>query len=251
MRKNILALLVLLGCVTYSNAFESGQFSLESPSILAKSEAALTIRHRFYGKIEKAENFFGIDDGGNVMLQLRYAPLDNFLIEVHHTRDNKEYNFALGYSYDFDFIKASYTVNAFSLKLSEFKDRQTSYFGNLSLQTPNYFNHLILTANLGYDGYYENLNAGFGADFNVANMFSQSLTFTERISIMAEYYPQSSKIDGVSGKYDSYAAGIKFQTFAHHFEILVSNSVGMDSRTMMLGTNDNYLHFGFNINRKF
>jgi len=250
MKKKILMLLALIGSVSQVTAFESGQFSLETPSVLAKSEAAFTIRHRFYGDLTEADDFFGIDSGGNVLLQLRYAPLDHVLLEVHHTRDNREYNVALGYSYDFDFVKTSVTANAFSLELPLFGGRQNSYFSNVSLQSPNYFEHLILTANIGYDGYYQNLNTGFGADFNIANIFT-SLTFTERISLMAEYYPQFSKVEGVSGKYDSYAAGIKFQTYAHHFELLVSNSVAMDARTMMLGTDDDYLHFGFNINRKF
>ena len=250
MKKNILMFLALLGSTSQIQAFESGQFSLETPSVLVQNEAAFTIRHRFYGDVTEADDFFGIDSGGNVLLQLRYAPLDHVLLEVHHTRDNREYNVALGYSHDFDFVKTSVTANVFSLSLPLFEDRQNSYFVNTSLQSPNYFDYLILTANLGYDGYYQNLNAGFGADFNIANIFS-SLTFTERISLMAEYYPQFSKVEGVSGKHDSYAAGIKFQTYAHHFELLVSNSVAMDPRTMMLGTNDDYLHFGFNINRKF
>jgi hypothetical protein len=250
MKKKLVTLLALLSSVTQVQAFEAGQFSLETPSTLVQDEAAFTIRHRFFGDVSKSEDFFGIDDGGNVMLQLRYAPIDNLLVEVHHTRESKEYNVAVGYSYDFDFIKAGYTVNAFSLELPQFQDRQNSYFGNLSFQSPNYFDHVIFTANLGYDGYYENTGAGVGADINVANFFTD-LTFTERISIMGEYYPQVTDVAGVSGKYDSFAAGVKFQTYAHHFEILVTNSVGMDARTMMLGTNSNVLHFGFNINRKF
>jgi len=77
------------------------------------------------------------------------------------------------------------------------------------------------------------------------------LTFTENMSLLAEYYPQIDKVEGVSGDKDAFAAGIKFQTFAHHFELLLSNTSNMDPRTMSLGTNNNDLHFGFNINRKF
>ncbi len=250
MKKALITALALMSVTTHMQAFESGQFSLETPNQLTQNEAAFTIRHRFFGDVTKTKDFFGIDDGANTLLQLRYAPIDNFLIEVHHTREAGEYNIGLNYSYDYDFIKVGYTINAFTLELPQFKERQNSYFANLSLQTPNYFDHLILTANLAYDGYYELTNAGFGLDFNLAN-FIDNLTFTERISLMAEYYPQFSKLDGISGKYDSYAVGIKFQTYAHHFELLVSNSAGMDPRTMMLGTDDDYLRFGFNINRKF
>jgi len=232
------------------HAFEAGQLSLDTPTALHEGDAAFTLRHRFYGDITESENFFGIDDGGNAFLQLRYSPLEYFVIETHHTRDNHEYNIALSYNYDFDVIKVAYALNGLSITLPQFKERQYSYFGNLSLQSPNYFDHLIISANLGYDGFYEKSGTGLGIDINMAN-FIGALSFTERLSLMAEYYPQFSKKTGINGIYDSFAAGIKFQTYAHHFEILISNSTAMDARTMMLGTNDTTLHFGFNINRKF
>jgi len=250
MKKRFLTILVLLLCTSHIQAFESGQLSLDTPTVLKANEAAFTIRHRFYGKVNDVENFFGIDDGGNVMLQLRYAPIDNMLVEIHHTRDNKEYNLGLGYSIATEFINVGLNINLLSMDLVQFENRQNSYFANMNLQTPNYFDHLIITANIAYDGYYESTGLGLGLDFNVANFFT-SLVFTERVALVAEYYPQIDKTDGVNGKNDSYAAGIKFQTYGHHFELLVSNSVAMDARNMMLGTNSDDLHFGFNINRKF
>lgn len=104
--------------------------------------------------------------------------------------------------------------------------------------------------NVGYDAYYEHNTLGLGIDINMKNSISW-LTFTDNMSLLAEYYPQIDKIDGISGENDSYAFGIKFQTFAHHFEILLTNSTNMDARTMALGTDSEDLHFGFNINRKF
>ena len=243
-------MLVLLLCTSHIQAFESGQLSMDTPTVLKASEAAFTIRHRFYGKIDDAENFFGIDDGGNVMLQLRYAPIDNMVVEVHHTRDNQEYNLGIGYSIPTEYINLGLNVNALSNKLALFEERQNSYFANMNFQTPNYFDHLIITANVAYDGYYENTGLGIGVDFNFANFF-ESLVFTDRVALVAEYYPQVDKVDGINGKNDSFAAGVKFQTYGHHFELLVSNSVAMDARNMMLGTNSEDLHFGFNINRKF
>ena len=82
-------------------------------------------------------------------------------------------------------------------------------------------------------------------------MFPVGLTFTERVSFVAEYYPRLEEKEGITGKNDAYTAGVKFQTFNHHFEILVSNSTAMDARNLMLGTNSDDVHFGFNINRRF
>ena len=120
-----------------------------------------------------------------------------------------------------------------------------------SLQSNNLLEHLILTSNIGFDGYNEKVGAGFGVDYNFENIFPIGMTFTERMSIVAEYFPRIQEKSGITGKYDAYAVGLKSQTFGHHFEIMLTNSTAMDARNMMLGTNSNDIHFGFNINRKF
>ena len=231
-------------------AFEPGQLSLDTPNVLKKNEGSFNIRHRFYGEIDDAEKFFGMDDGGNMYLALKYAVSDNLLLGVDHTRAENAYGIGLEYAHDFDWIKAGVRANGFRIKNANFDDTQKSYMINGSLQTPNYFDHLNFTANIGYDGFYEHQILGLGTDLNVNN-FMSFLTFTEQVSLLAEYYPQVDKVEGISGKNDAYAFGIKFQTYGHHFEILASNSSNMDARTMALGTDSDDLHFGFNINRKF
>ena len=230
-------------------AFEAGQLSLDTPNVLKQNEGSFGIRHRFFGEIDDLDKFFGTDDGGNMHFMLKYALLDNLVLGVDHTKSESAYGIGLEYSYDFNWIKTGLRVNGFRLNtgLDEYKK---SYMTSASFQTPNYFNHLIFTTNIAYDFYFEHKILGFGVDINTEN-FIPFLTFTEKLSLLAEYYPQIDKIDDISGEYASYAVGIKYQTYGHHFEILATNSSNMDIRTISLGTNSNKLHFGFNINRKF
>jgi len=233
-------------------AFEPGQLSLDTPNVLKKNEGSFGILHRFYGEANDYEKFLGADDGGNMYFSLKYALIDNLLIGVDHTRDQSGYGVGLEYSKGLDiFGTVGARLNAFTIDDFNFEERQQSYFANLSYQTPNFFEHLRFTANVGYDAYYEHNTVGFGVDLNMHNTFFPWLTFTENMSLLGEYYPQVDKVDGISGEYASYAFGVKFQTFAHHFEILLTNATNMDARTMALGTQNNDLHFGFNINRKF
>jgi len=230
-------------------AFESGQLSLDTPNVLKSGEGSFGIRHRFFGEIDDIDKFFGTDDGGNMHFVLKYAFLDNLVIGVDHTRDESAYGIGVEYSSDLKWIKVGARVNGYRLNkgLDKF---DKSYQANLSLQTPNYFNHLNFTANLGYDAYNKHQILGFGMDLNADN-FIPFLTFTEKISLLIEHYPQVDKIKNISKKYDSYAFGVKYQTYGHHFEVMATNSTNMDPRTMSLGTNSDKMHFGFNINRKF
>lgn len=230
--------------------YEPGMLSLDTPNVLKQHEGTFSIRHRFYGEADDFEKFLGTDDGGNIQVILKYAVLDNLLISAEHTRQETEYAMGIEYAKTFDGFGVGLRASGISQIKPGFEDRQRSYFLNASVQTPNFFDHLRFTANLGYNSCYEHQTLGLGFDLNTKN-FIPYLSFTESISLIGEYYPQIDKIEGISGKNDSYAIGIKFQTFAHHFEILVSNSQQMDPRTMALGTNSDNVHFGFNINRKF
>lgn len=247
--------IVLLLCFAFLSegamAFESGQLSLDTPNVLKKGEGSFGIRHRFYGKADDYEKFLGSDDGGNMYFSLKYALIYHLVLGVDHTRDQSGYGLGVEYAKDIqDFGTVGLRLNTFTIDDFNFDDRQKSYFLNLAYQTPNFLDHVRFTVNAGYDGYYEHETLGLGIDLNMKNNISW-LTFTENMSLLVEYYPQIDKIDGISGKNDSYAFGIKFQTFGHHFELLLTNSTHMDPRTMALGTNSDNLHFGFNINRKF
>lgn len=246
--KNILLSVVLLASTNGVLAFEAGQLSLDTPNVLKKNEGSFNIRHRFFGEADDSEKFFGSDDGGNMHIGLKYAVLDNLVVGVDHTRDESAYGIGLEYAHDFKWASLGLRANGFRLNKGTKKDK--SYLVNTAIQSPNYFEHLRFTGNIGYDAYFEHAIAGVGVDINMANPISW-LAFTENLSVLGEYYPQVDKVIGVSGQYDTYAFGIKSQTYGHHFEILLSNSTNMDPRTMSLGTNSDKIHLGFNINRKF
>lgn len=232
-------------------AFEAGQLSLDTPNALKQNEGSFGIRHRFYGKADDYKKFLGADDGGNMHFLLKYAIFDNMLVSVDHTNEQSAYGFGIEYAKkNSSYGDIGLRFNGFSLDDLNFDNRQKSYFLNVSYQTPNLLEHIRLTTNVGYDKYYKHNTLGMGMDINMKNNISW-LTFTENLSLLAEYYPQIDKVNGISGEKDSFAIGIKNQTYGHHFEILLSNSTNMDARTMALGTNSNDLHFGFNINRKF
>lgn len=251
MKKSTSLALICLTLTTNSIAFEAGQLSLDTPNVLKKGEGSFGIRHRFFGKASDTEKFLGTDDGGNMHFLLKYAIMDNLLIDVDHTRDQSAYGIGLEYAQSMeDYGRAGIRINTFSIDDFHLKKRQKSYFINASYQTPEIAKHVNLTANVGYDSYYEHNTLGLGVDISMNNPLPW-LTFTEKISLLGEYYPQIDKVEDTSGHHDSYAVGLKFQTFAHHFELLLSNATHMDPRTMALGSDNDNLHFGFNINRKF
>ena len=232
-------------------AFEPGQLSLDSVSNFEDGDSSLSIRHRFFGKIEDSAKFFGIDDGANIMLSYRYAPIKSLIFEVHHTRDKREYNARIGYAYKFEYIHTQLNINAVSFEEANIDEKRSNVFANLVLQTPLILNHLTMTFNLGYDNYYKRYGSGFGIELSADNFFPATLSMTESMSLLGEYYTKHDGLLTLDKKYNSYAFGIKLRTYSHHFEVLLSNSTSMDPRTMMQGTDSNDLRFAFNINRRF
>ena len=232
--------------------FEPGQLNLDSVENFDEGDTGgFTIRHRFNGDITKSEDFFGLDDGSNTMLSLRYTPLKHLVFEVHHSSLGGEYNARVGYAVKTDYVNTQLNVNAFSFESGNLNERQQNVFANLVLQTPTMFEHLTLTANVGYDNYYEKAGAGLGVELSTQNFMPTILTFTDSMSLLAEYYTKHEDLEGFNRQYNAYAAGVKFRTFGHHFEILATNSIATDPRTMIQGSDSDVVHFAFNINRKF
>lgn len=251
MTKTLLGLITSLVLTSAVSAFEPGQLSLDSVSNFEEGDAGFTIRHRFFGDITKAEDFFGLDNGANTMIGFRYAPIKDLIFETDHTSAGGTYNFRVGYAYKFSYLHTQLNVNYFSFEEGTLEDRRENVFANLVLQTPLLFEHLTLSSNIGYDNYYEKSGAGFGIEVSALNFIPTILTFTESMSILAEYYTKHEDLEAFDRAYNAYAFGIKFRTYGHHFELLGSNSTSTHPRTMMQGTNSNIVHFGFNINRKF
>ena len=231
-------------------AFEPGQLSLDNVSNFEEGDAGFTIRHRFFGKADEADTAFGLDDGANTFLSLRYSPLKDFIFEVHHATLQSENNIRLGYAHKFDYLHTQFNLNYFKFEEGTNEDAK-NFFANAVFQTPLIYDHITLTSNIGYDHYYDKTGAGFGIEVSTQNFMPNVLTFTESMSILAEYYTKHKDLDNFDREYNSYAFGVKFRTYGHHFELLLTNSTAVDPRTMMQGSNTTDLHFAFNINRKF
>lgn len=243
------ALFILQGTL---QAFEPGQLSLDSVSNFKAGDAGFSIRHRFYGKAKDTDTFYGLDEGANTYLSLRYAIFESLIIKTHHTSNKSENSIGLAYVHKFEYLNTQFNANYFSFKESGLSNEDRSNaFVNIVLQSPLLYKHLIITSNLGYDNYYSASGAGLGLEFSTQNFFPKALTFTQSLSFLAEYYTKYDDVQDFKRDHNAYAFGVKFSTYAHHFELLLTNSTGVDARTMYQGTNTNDLHFAFNINRKF
>lgn len=232
-------------------AFEPGQLSLDTVSNFEAGRSAFAIKHRFYGDVSRSEDFYGMDDGANILLSLRHAPVAFVILELHHTRENGEYNARVGLMHKFAWLHTQLNVNYFSFEEPLLARRQENLFVNAVLQTPLMLEHFRLTGNVGYDHYYEKAGGGIGAELLSANPFPETLTFTESISLLGEYYTKHEGLEGFTRKHNAYALGVNFRTYGHHFEIMLTNAVANEPRTMMQGTDSTVLHFGFGITRKF
>lgn len=232
-------------------AFEPGQLSLDSVSDFQQGDAAFSVRHRFYGDITKSEEFFGLDNGANTLLALRYAPFKQLVFGVHHISQLQEYNVRIGWSQRFEWVHTQWNINLFSFKQNRLDDRRYRIFSNVVLQTPRFFKYLRITTNIGYDNYDEKLGAGVGMEVELENFLPDTMTFTQTISLLTEWYSKHAQRSGLTRDNNAFAVGIKFQTYGHHFELLGTNSSATEPRSMMQGSNSKSLHFAFNINRKF
>ena len=252
MKNKLIGVLFLsISIIANTFAFEAGQLSLDSVSNFEEGEGAFSIRHRFYGDITDLDTFFGLDDGSNTMLSLRYSLYKNLALELHHSSLGSEYNIRAGYLYKFAYLHTQININYFSFKEVSVKERQKNFFTNVVLQTPVLLEHLTLTTNLAYDNFYEKAGVGLGVELSTQNFMPIALTFTESLSLIAEYYSKYKGLKNYDKKYNSYTAGIKFRTFGHHFEVMATNSIGTEPRIMIQGSNSSSVHFAFNINRKF
>lgn len=249
MRKTNLAFLIILAAHKLFS-FEPDMLNLKVPSTLENTESVFIIRHRFYGKIteEPFNTFFGLDLGANIGLGIRYAILPKLEVNVSYTRIQKEYIIGASYAYYFPqvFMKTQIDIQFFTYEIQGIEERRRNFFYGLSLQSEPILNTITPVANIGYDGYNERFGFGIGVDIG----FDISLRPIRKMSIIGEYFPVVQRDIIINGSENSFAAGLKFETYGHHFILLVGNNSQIGTRRLMLGAETNDLFFGFNIHRK-
>lgn len=247
--KSTIAVCALLMCAQSLFSFEPSALNLEVPSNLERNSSVLELKHRFYGDLtdDPFENFFGLDVGANVNLGMRYAIVDRLELCASYTRRAKEYRVGASYAHHCDqvYVRAQIDVEYFSFK--EGATRNQNVYASLALQSEQLLNAIIATANLGYDGYNEKLGLGLGLDIG----FDWEFGPIEHISFIGEYYPVLQREEPITGPENSFATGIRIDTYGHHFVLLVGNNWEIGNRHLMLGAPTNDIRIGLNIHRLF
>jgi hypothetical protein len=242
-----LLILLLLGLGYYASAFESNSLNLIVPSDLDRNSLVFEVQHRFYGSVteDPLGNFFGLDIGGNVNLGIRYALLKRLELKVSYTTFEKEYRIGASYAYRTSNIPLQAQID---LQYFNF-ERSNETFGNLyygvAIQSGPVSGIFTPTLNVGFDGYNEKFGLGIGLEAGFACQFGP----IERISVTGEYFPVLQAEEPITGANNCFAAGVKVDTYGHHFMIQASNGWNIGSRRLMLGTSTDDIYLGFNIQR--
>ena len=248
--KRLIAFLFVLTSFTSASALEKSMLSLKLPSRLEARQAQFFFQHRFYGRIDKdaLDTFFGMSQGANAGLGFRVRLFENFEMAVFHVFLNNEYSLVAGYAVDLPSLPLRAQVDAeifTDKKLIFLKDRvdfTRKRFAalRLDLASKPILNRLTPAVNIGYDTEMERTGLGFGLDAAISKKFS----------LIGEYYPRLKK-NGPDDdlRYDSYAVGLKVQTYGHHFLFHVGNNTQIGIRRLMAGSASRDLYFGFGIQR--
>jgi hypothetical protein len=230
-------------------AFEPDMLNLQVPSVLDKTDLVVGVQHRFYGEItdEPLNTFFGTDEGANVGLGLRYAILPRAEVNASYTRVQKEYTLGASYAHYIPQILMNVQVGIhyFDHESFDSDERTRNFFYGLALQTEPLARIITPVVNVGYDGDNERIGLGLGIGIG----FNLEIGPVERAHLLAEYYPVINR-DVVNGPENYFAAGIKLDTYGHHFILLVGNGSAIGPRRLMLGTETNDLYLGLTIHRR-
>ncbi len=246
--KNIYLIILLILLPQPLLSYENSMLNLEVPTNLEEGQSEFNVQHRFYGKIdeEPLDTFLGLDLGANVSLGLRHLVRPQFEANVSYTRNQKEYIVGASYAYFFPeiFLRSQLDIQFFSYKKLGIDERRQNIFYQIVLQSEPLSKRFTPVINAGYDGYNQRFGLGLGTGVSIL----------EDLSIMGEYFPVLDRNDddlnkGIIGQKNRFALGIMLKTYGHHFIFILGNGTEIGTRRLMLGTQSNDLHLGFNIQR--
>jgi hypothetical protein len=243
---------ILLLVCSSAFSFETSAFNLVTPTELDAHDIAFSISHRFYGPVTEKpfDTMFGLDAGANVGLDLRWQFLPRAELGIARIRRGSEWR--LGGSYkvrheEFP-VQGQIDLAWFSYKDPSQQDETRHNVQYLvSLRNDPLFGRASFVADVGYDGYLKRLITGCGVIAQV----------TEAIAVVGEWQPvtdRNSADDRTAahlGSYDAWAAGVKLDTYAHHFKLMLGNSPEIGVRRASCGTDNPRPMLGFAIERRF
>ena len=245
----ITLLLIFIGVPLF--AYQNSSFSLFTPSALTEKEMEISIIHRFYGPVDEDvwDTLFGMNTGANVGLAFRRNLIYRIELKGSYSRGGKRMELGASWQPPTNTIPLDLQIDIayFTFEQLGITERRKNLLYLVSAQRTLYPEWVILTTNLGYDGYYERFINGYALHLN----------YIRNVSIIGEYYPvwdrdsASSDLERYIGKYDTFSFGVKYNTWGHHFIFSVGNGTQFHPATQSLGTNNGSdLYFGFNIQRR-
>lgn len=231
-------------------AYELGMLNLKGPADLESRQGEIRIQHRFSGDVtdDPLDNLFGADLGANVNIGLRYA-VSGLELSASRSLLRREYIVAVGYGCALPGVPLRCQTDVHFFRYEEFDlgvggiDKKSGVFGLLSLQTEPLHNKLTLAVNLGYDGREEEFGAGFGFAITILERTGT----IQKVSAIGEYFPTTNEDENDQ----SFAFGLRLQTYGHDFDIVLGNNSNIGARRLMAGAADRaHVRLGFNIKRR-
>jgi hypothetical protein len=228
-------------------AFEPSALNLRVPSGLDRNSLVLDIQHRVYGVLteDPFENLFGLDMGANASIGVRYALLTQLELKASYTTLAEEYRLGASYARDIPqiYLKGQLDIEYFDFEVAG--ERNRNFYYGLTVQSFPMVGFFTPTVNVAYDGFNEKFGLGFGADLGFDWYFGP----IEHVSLIGEYYPILQSEEPITNGEDVFAAGLRLDTYGHHFMLQISNSYDIGTRRLMLGAPTNDIYLGFNIHR--
>jgi hypothetical protein len=229
---------------------------------VGKNNLDFIISHRFDRLNRGFEEFFGLD-AATIRLGLEYGINDRFMIGIGRSSFQKAFDYFTKYKV------LRQTTGGSSIPVS------VTLFGGYAIRTQKTTPQLS-----GYD------RSSYTAQFLIARKFSEAFSlqisptlvhrnrtdiFTDNRTVIASGIGGRMKVTkraSINGEYnyvlpnqidDSYKNNLSFsfdlETGGHVFQLLFTNSFGMNERQFITETNGSWgngdIHFGFNISRTF
>lgn len=264
------------GSSDHSPAFyDTRVINSQSVETLEKGTFDLRIAHRF-GELATKNSYktlFGLDNISDVRIGLDYAVTDNILIGIHRNKGAGPYSQIYEGMFKYKIMDQQngrpFTLTVASSAFATAMDGSTDstslvYFTNTS-QRFSYFSQIILARNLGghasiqMNAGYLHRNLVYFDDVNDAFSLGgvAKIKVAKKISIIGEYnhlFRPTSTINTIK-YYDPIGLGVEFKTFAHVFQINITNSRGMGAIQYLPYTTSNIskgqYRLGFTISRHF
>lgn len=249
--RRVTAIMLLMLIPGMLAAYEMGTFNLKNPSYLETGQGEFKVQHRFRGKIndEPFDTFFGMDQGVNIGIGLRYSVLSGLELNASRFWNRKEGIIGASYAYPIPATPLRSQLDIQFFRFEEFSlqkgalGKEDGVFVLFSLQSEPLFNRISPLVNIGYDSHTEEFGAGLGLGIVII----EYLGILQRLSAVGEYFPTT----GEDKDENSFAFGFRIETYDHHFDLILSRNSENGVRRLMAGTiKAEGVRFGFNIKRR-